>query len=77
MEKIASANRENARAPRYVPGGGIRTGDRVELHPATEWWMRGARYGDVVKLGNDTICVRLDRTGRVHRFLAEELTLVL
>ncbi len=22
-------------------------GDRVELHPATDWWMMGARYGDV------------------------------
>ncbi len=25
------------------------TGDRVELHPATDLWMQGARYGNVLK----------------------------
>ena len=23
-------------------------GDRVELHPGTDLWMQGARYGEVV-----------------------------
>ena len=27
---------------------GYTIGDRVELHPATDLWMRGARYGEVV-----------------------------
>jgi len=29
-------------------GSGINVGDRVELHPGTDLWMRGARYGQVV-----------------------------
>lgn len=28
-------------------GLGIAVGDRVELHPATDWFMRGARYATV------------------------------
>ena len=27
----------------------FRKGDRVEVHPGTDLWMRGARYGTVVK----------------------------
>lgn len=44
-------------------------GDRVELHPATDLWMRGARYGVVVRLSctsKDRVHVKLDRLpGRV------------
>jgi len=29
-------------------GNGYNVGDRVELHPSTDLWMRGARYGDVL-----------------------------
>ena len=29
-------------------GNGYDVGDRVELHPGTDLWMRGARYGVVV-----------------------------
>ncbi len=65
MEKFATRDR------RYVPGGGIRTGDRVELHPAVH--SRGVRCGNVVKLGGEMVYVRLDRTGAIQRFLAEEL----
>ena len=39
-------------------------GDRVELHPATDLWMRGARYGTVVGLSvtpRDGVRVSLDR----------------
>lgn len=25
-------------------------GDRIELHPACDLWMMGARYGNVVKV---------------------------
>ncbi len=44
-------------------------GDRVELHPATDLWMRGARYGVVKRLSRapkDRVHVELDRfPGRV------------
>jgi hypothetical protein len=35
-------------------------GQRVEIHPATDLWMRGARYGVVVKVGLMSVHVRLD-----------------
>ncbi len=41
------------------------TGDRVELHPATDLWMQGARYGNVLKprqYHNTTmVLVKLDK----------------
>ena len=39
-------------------------GDRVELHPATDLWMRGARYGIVRRMSstrNDRVHVELDK----------------
>lgn len=40
-------------------GLGYNVGDRVELHPGTDLWMQGARYGTVVG-------VRSTREDRVH-----------
>lgn len=42
-------------------GTEIHTGDRVELSPATDLWMMGARYGTVVKVGRTLVHVKLDR----------------
>lgn len=44
-------------------------GDRVELHPATDWWMRGARYGIIKALkmrysGDPVAVIRLDNYPR-------------
>lgn len=39
------------------------TGDRVELHPATDSWMMGLRFGTVVRVGRKYYHVRLDRSG--------------
>lgn len=25
----------------------LKISQRVELHPGTDWWMRGARYGEI------------------------------
>lgn len=52
-------------------GKGYAVGDRVELHPGTDLWMRGARFGEVVQLSStfkDRVHVRLDRIPR--RFFA-------
>ena len=38
-------------------------GDRIELHPGTDLWMRGARYGEVVGLSltkDDRVRIKLD-----------------
>ena len=45
------------------------TGDRVEIHPCTDLWMMGARFGTVIKLGRKFVHVELDKTGRSHKFL--------
>ena len=45
------------------------TGTRIELHPATDAWMRGDRYGEIVAVqcrrGRVVYRVRMDRSGRV------------
>jgi hypothetical protein len=49
-------------------GLGYTIGDRVELHPGTDWWMRGARYGIVVGLSltpADRVRVQLDHVPNV------------
>jgi hypothetical protein len=45
-------------------GTQIEVGCRVELHPGTDLWMRGARYGTVTALSltpKDRVRVKLDR----------------
>jgi len=39
----------------------FRAGDRVQMHPATDLWMRGARYGTVIGTrGKKNVRVKLD-----------------
>lgn len=54
---------EGSRYYGSVPGD-FKPGDRVELHPATDLWMAGARYGTVVSTGRKNVVVDLDRLGR-------------
>ena len=45
-------------------GNGYDVGDRVEIHPATDLWMMGARYGVVVGRSltpADKVKVKLDK----------------
>lgn len=35
-------------------------GSRVELHPGCDLWMRGAKYGTVVRIEGDILIVRMD-----------------
>ena len=45
-------------------GNGYDVGDRVELHPGTDLWARGARFGTVVGVSltpNDRVRVELDK----------------
>lgn len=51
-------------------------GQRVELHPATDAWMMGDRYGEVVKVGRSLIHVKMDRSGKVRKVRADLLTVV-
>lgn len=44
-------------------------GDCVELHPATDAWMQGDRFGLVCKVGRKYIHVSMDRSSRILQFL--------
>ena len=41
-------------------------GQRVSMHPATDAFMMGDRYGDVVKIGKSKIHVKMDRSGKTR-----------
>ncbi len=43
-------------------------GRRVELHPATDRWMMGDRYGEIVKVGREYLYVKLDKSGKTIKF---------
>jgi hypothetical protein len=53
----------------------MQTGDRVQTHPTTDMWMRGARFGTVVAIEQDgTVRVALDRLeGIITRFEREDV----
>ena len=72
-------------------GEAMQTGDRVALHPATDEWMQGDRYGEIVGMGNKReyrnhetgehswarpYRVRLDVSGRIRRFHPDNVSLV-
>lgn len=42
-------------------------GTRVQLHPATDAWMRGDRYGEIVKAGPRLYHVLMDTSGRTRK----------
>ena len=42
-------------------------GKRVELSPATDAWMRGDRYGEVVGVTAKYVRVKLDKSGQTVR----------
>ena len=46
----------------------FKPGDRVQLHPATDLWMQGARYGTVVRTTSLRVHVKLDVTQRIVKF---------
>ncbi len=43
----------------------FKPGDRIEMHPATDMWMRGARYATVTSIGHKLLRVHLDATNRI------------
>jgi hypothetical protein len=60
-------------------GSTFTVGDRVEIHPGTDLWMMGARYGTVrsiVPTSEDRVRVEMDRvsglrlSGPADRFRA-------
>jgi hypothetical protein len=54
----------------------FRAGQRVELHPSMDLWMRGARFGTVKKAGGRYVYVEVDKTGRTIPIEARQLQIV-
>ncbi len=49
-------------------------GDRIEMHPATGPWMRGARFGTVVGITKKNLRIALDHMdGKVGRVSPENI----
>lgn len=42
----------------------LKEGARVQLHPASDLWMRGARYGTIVQLSEFSADVKLDNVAK-------------
>lgn len=55
----------------------FRPGQRVEIAPHTDTWMFGDRFGEVTKVGRKLVYVKLDRSGRLRRFLPEHIGAIL
>ena len=51
---------------RFVPPIASQPGRviRCQLHPATDQWMSGDKYGTVLSACHDRIKVKMDRSGR-------------
>lgn len=52
----------------------MKIGTRVQLNPALDRWIRGDRYGEVVKVGRKYVHVKLDKSGETLRFISTDLT---
>jgi hypothetical protein len=56
----------------------VRVGDRVELHPATDAWMAGDRFGQVIDVSprGDSVRVAFDRSGKIRKVRAANIARV-
>jgi len=51
----------------------VRVGDHVELHPGTDRWMRGDKFGTVTSVSKAGVGVRFDRSGQTKRVAASRI----
>ena len=52
-------------------------GQRVQLHAGSYRWVRGDRYGEVIKVNRINIEVRLDRSGSVAKLHRSQIKQVI
>lgn len=45
----------------------FKPGQRIELHPATDRWMRGDRFGEIIGKRENIYRVKMDRSGQTIR----------
>lgn len=51
----------------------FRPGNRVEMHPATDLWAMGARYGQIIRIGRQRLVVKLDKLNHTVRVSPENI----
>lgn len=51
----------------------FQVGNRVELSPATDAWMMGDRFGEVVNVGRMLVWVEMDVSGKVRKLHPENI----
>jgi len=54
----------------------LRVGDRVALHPSTDLWMQGDRFGEVVKVVQKKVYVLMEKSGKRVPFVPSMLNRV-
>jgi hypothetical protein len=56
------------------PNDGVfKENERIQLHPATDLWMRGAKFGTVVSISKRYVYVHVDKLGCIKRFRERDL----
>lgn len=60
-----TARQSAANYNNHIAHGGFTV--RAELHPASDAWMQGDRFGEVLKLGYKFATVKMDRSGQIRR----------
>jgi len=60
------AERKTSQAERLATMA-FMVGQRVSMHPATDAFMMGDRYGTVIKLGQKLVHVKMDRSGKTRK----------
>lgn len=43
----------------------FKRGDRVQMHPATDRWMRGDKFAEVLSVNRNLLKLKFDRSGKV------------
>lgn len=51
----------------------VNINDRVEVHPGTNAWIFGDRFGQVTKLGTKYVHVKMDTSQRTLKFLPRDI----
>lgn len=40
----------------------LKVGDRIQMHPASDRWMSGDQFAEVLRVGRKLVLVRFDRS---------------
>ncbi len=53
-----------------------RIGCRIELHPACDLWMRGARFGIVRAVKDGVLVIKLDKVRKLQRLTPDLVRII-